>query len=284
MNLDVRLPILLRQLRLPTVAANYARYAQEASQSGQGYEEYLLALLNEETSQRDINRRKRLIREARFPVLRTLDELDFSVIPSLNKTKVLQLADGEYIQQCENIALIGGIGTGKTHVATSLGLCACEQGHKVRFYTAAGLINELLEAQESHTISKLEARLMKYKLIILDEVGFIPFSQKGAQMLFSFISQRYQRGSLIVTSNLGFAEWTEVFGDPRLTSALLDRLTHRCHILEFKGKSHRFRQSLQRQAESSDSPVVGGPTSESLAEDNGEDSNEEEEISNSSVE
>ena len=257
MSLDVRLPLLLRQLRLPTVAANYARYAQEASQSGQRYEEYLLALLNEEVSQRDINRRKRLIREAKFPVLRTLDEFDFSVIPSLNKTMVLQLTDGEYMKQYENIALIGGIGTGKTHVATSLGLCACEQGYKVRFYTAAGLINELLEAQESHTISKLEARLMKYKLIILDEVGFIPFSQKGAQMLFGFISQRYQRGSLIVTSNLGFSEWTEVFGDPRLTSALLDRLTHRCHILEFKGKSHRFRQSLQRQAGSPDSLAEG---------------------------
>ena len=119
MSLDVRLPILLRQLRLPTVAANYARYAQEASQSGQRYEEYLLALLNEEVSQRDINRRKRLIREAKFPVLRTLDEFDFSVIPSLNKTKVLQLTDGEYMQQCENIALIGGIGTGKTHIAIS---------------------------------------------------------------------------------------------------------------------------------------------------------------------
>ena len=283
MNLDVRLPILLRQLRLHTVVANYARYAQEASQSGQGYEEYLLALLNEEVSQRDINRRKRLIREAKFPVLRTLDELDFSVIPSLNKTKVLQLADGEYIQQCENIALIGGIGTGKTHVATSLGLCACEQGHKVRFYTAAGLINELLEAQESHTISKLEARLMKYKLIILDEVGFIPFSQKGAQMLFSFISHTsffflavgdptYQRGSLIVTSNLGFAEWTEVFGDPRLTSALLDRLTHRCHILEFTGKSYRFRQSLQRQAGSSD---LLAEDNDEEAEDSSEDNNEE---------
>jgi DNA replication protein DnaC len=219
----------VRILRLPTVAANYARFAQEASQSGQRYEEYLLALLNEEVNQRDINRRKRLVGEARFPVLRTLDEFDFSVIP-----------------RYENIALIGGIGTGKTHVAISLGLAACEQGHKVRFYTAAGLTNELLEAQESHGISKLEARLMKCKLIILDEVGFIPFSQKGAQMLFGFISQRYQRGSLIVTSNLGFAEWTEVFGDPRLTSALLDRLTHRCHILEFTGKSYRFRQSLQQ--------------------------------------
>ena len=275
MSLDARLPrlhLLLRQLRLPTVAANYARFAQEASQSGQRYEEYLLALLNEEVNQRDINRRKRLVREARFPVLRTLDEFDFSVIPSLSKTKVIQLADGEYIQRCENIALIGGIGTGKTHVAISLGLFACEQGHKVRFYTAAGLINELLEAQEHKSISKLEARLMKYKLVILDEVGFIPFSQKGAQMLFGFISQRYQRGSLIVTSNHGFAEWTEVFGYPRLTSALLDRLTHRCHILEFKGKSHRFRQSLQRQAGSSGS----------LAEDNDKDNNQE--VSNSSEE
>jgi len=276
MNLDVRLPILLRQLRLPTVAANYARFAQEAAQSSQRYEEYLLALLNEEVSQRDVNRRKRLVREARFPVLRTLDELDFSIIPSLNKAKVLQLADGEYIQQRQNIALIGGIGTGKTHVAISLGLCACEQGHKVRFYTAAGLINELLEAQESHSIGKLEARLMKYKLIILDEVGFIPFSQKGAHllrtqramMLFSFISQRYQRGSLIVTSNLGFAEWTEVFGDPRLTSALLDRLTHRCHILEFTGKSYRFRQSLQRQSGSS-----GLSGEDNSAEDNVEEVN-----------
>lgn len=275
MSLDARLPVLLRQLHLPTVAANYARYAQEATQSGQRYEEYLLALLNEEFSQRYINRRKRLIREAHFPVLRILDEFDFNVIPSLSKVKVMQLADGEYIQRSENIALVGGIGTGKTHVAISLGLAACEQGHKVRFYTAAGLINELLEAQEAHVISKLEARLMKYKLIILDEVGFIPFSQKGAQMLFTFISQRYQRASLIVTSNLGFAEWTEVFGDARLTSALLDRLTHRCHILEFSGKSYRFRQSLQSRTGLSKS---SGSLEDK--EDKGEGNNEE--VNNSS--
>jgi DNA replication protein DnaC len=133
-------------------------------------------------------------------------------------------------------------------MATALGMLACEQGHRVRFYTAAGLINELLEAQEARRLSKLEAWLMKQELIILDEVGFVPFSQHGAQMLFAFVSQRYLRGSLIVTSNLAFAEWTEVFGDPRLTSALLDRFTHRCHILEFKGESYRFRQSLHRQA------------------------------------
>ena len=251
MSVDARISILLRHLRLPTVAANYARFAKEAAHDGQSHEEYLLALLDHEVNQREINRRKRRIREARFPVVCTLDEFDFSAIPSLSKTRVLQLADGEYIQRHENLALIGSIGTGKTHVAISLGLAGCEQGHRVRFYTAAGLINELLEAQEAHTITKIESRLMKYDLMILDEVGFIPFSQKGAQMLFSFISQRYLRGSLIVTSNLAFAEWTEVFGDPRLTSALLDRLTHRCHILEFSGKSYRFRQSIQRQGKSS---------------------------------
>jgi DNA replication protein DnaC len=247
MSLDLRLPILLRQLRLPTVAANYRKFAQEASHSGQPYEEYLLALLEHEANQRDVNRRKRRVQEARFPVLRTLDEFDFAALPSLNRTKVLDLARGEYIERHENVALIGSIGTGKTHVAVALGLAACEQGRRVRFYTAAGLINELLEAQEAHRLSRLETWLMKQDLIILDEVGFVPFSQRGAQMLFAFISQKYLRGSLVVTSNLAFAEWTEVFGDPRLTSALLDRMTHRCHILKFDGESYRFRQSLQRQ-------------------------------------
>jgi DNA replication protein DnaC len=263
MSLDVRLPILLRQLRLPTVASNYHKFAQEAAQTRQPYEEYLLALLEHELNQRDVNRRKRRVQEARFPVLRTLDEFDFAAIPSLNRAKVLELARGEYIQQRENVAMIGAIGTGKTHIAIALGLAACEQAHRVRFYTAAGLINELLEAQEAHRLSRLETWLMKQDLIILDEVGFIPFSQRGAQMLFTFISQRYLRGSLIITSNLAFAEWTEVFGDPRLTSALLDRLTHRCHILEFAAESYRFRQSLQRQTTAgmtSGAEGLAGPT------------------------
>lgn len=253
MSLDVRLPILLRQMRLPTVAANYRKFAQEAARSGQPYEEYLLALLQHEANQRDVNRRKRRVQEARFPVLRTLDEFDFAALPSLNRSKVLDLAHSEYIERHENVALIGSIGTGKTHVAVALGLAACELGRRVRFYTAAGLINELLEAQELNRLSKLEAWLMKQELIILDEVGFVPFSQRGAQMLFAFMSQKYLRGSLIVTSNLAFAEWTEVFGDPRLTSALLDRFTHRCHILEFKGQSYRFRQRLHQQAETAPS-------------------------------
>jgi DNA replication protein DnaC len=247
MSLDVRLSILLRQLRLPTVASNYRKFAQEAARSGQPYEDYLLALLEHEADQREVNRRKRRIQEARFPLLRTLDEFDFRAIPGLSQTKVLELARGEYVERRENVALIGAIGTGKTHIAIALGLAACEQGRRVRFYTAAGLINELLEAQETRRLSKLENWLMRQDLVIIDEVGFVPFSQRGAQMLFTFISQKYLRGSLLMTSNLAFAEWTEVFGDPRLTSALLDRLTHRCHILEFAGDSYRFRQSLQRQ-------------------------------------
>jgi DNA replication protein DnaC len=247
MSLDVRLTFLLRQLRLPTVAANYRKFAVEAALASKPYEEYLLALLQHEANQREINRRKRRIQEARFPLPRTLDEFDFRAIPGLNQNKVLDLARGEYLERHENVALIGGIGTGKTHIATALGLAACEQGRRVCFYTAAGLINELLEAQEARRLSKLESGLMRQELVIIDEVGFVPFSQRGAQMLFAFVSQKYLRGSLLVTSNLPFADWTEVFGDPRLTSALLDRLTHRCHILEFPGESFRFRQSLQSQ-------------------------------------
>ncbi len=148
-----------------------------------------------------MNRRKRRVLEARFPVLRTLEEFEFQAIPGLSQSKVLALARGEYLEHRENIAMIGAIGTGKTHVAIALGLMACEQGRRVRFYTAAGLINDLLEAQETHRLSKLESWLMKQDQIIVDEVGFVPFSQRGAQMLFSFISQRYLRGSLIVTSN-----------------------------------------------------------------------------------
>lgn len=249
-SLDIRLKDLLRQLRLPTVAANYNKLASEAAETGQPYAEYLLALLEQEVSQRDVNRRKRRIHEARFPVLNTLDGYDFSVIPSLSKPKVLKLADGDFIDKAENAVFVGAIGTGKTHLATAVGLAACEQGRRVRFFTAAGLINELLEAAEQHRLSRLENTLMKQDLIIIDELGFVPFSQQGSQMLFSFISQRYLQGSVLITTNLAFTDWTEVFQDPRLVGALLDRLTHHCHVLEFSGDSFRFRQSLERQSAS----------------------------------
>lgn len=244
---EARLPLLFRQLKLPTVAAHYRRLAQEAAASGQPYEEYLLSLLEEEVSQRDINRRKRRIRDARFPRLHTLDEYDFSLMPDLPQQKILQLARCDFIDQAENIVFVGGIGTGKTHLAISIGLAGCQLGKRVRFFTAAGLVNTLLEAAEQHRLSRVERLLMKQDLIIIDEVGFVPFSQQGANMLFTFVSQRYLQGSLLVTTNLAFADWGEVFGNALSVGPLLDRLTHRCHIVQFAGDSYRFRQSLERQ-------------------------------------
>jgi DNA replication protein DnaC len=246
---EARLPLLLKQLRLPTVAANFSRLAKEAASGGQPYEEYLLSLLEQEVTQRDINRRKRRIRDAHFPRLYTLDEYDFSLMPDLPQEKILQLARCDFMDQAENVVFVGAIGTGKTHLAISLGLAACQQGRQVRFFTAAGLVNTLLEAAEQHRLSRLEKLLMKQDLVIIDEVGFVPFSQQGANMLFTFVSQRYLQGSLLVTTNLAFADWGEVFGNAISVGPLLDRLTHRCHIVQFSGDSYRFRQSLERQQE-----------------------------------
>jgi len=237
----------LKRLRLPTMSRHYQKLAQEASEGNQPYEEYLLKLLEMEVAQREENAQKRRIAQARFPYLRTLDQFDFSAIPSVNKAKVLELAKGDYLARKENVILVGNMGTGKTHTAISLGLLACRQGKRVRFYTATGLINDLLEAQEDHTLGKRVAQLHKLDLLILDEVGFVPFTPEGSRLLFQTCSERYLRGSLLITTNLEFARWVEVFGDERLTAALLDRLTHHCHILEFNGDSYRFKESLRLQ-------------------------------------
>jgi DNA replication protein DnaC len=175
-----------------------------------------------------------------------LDSFDFSALPSLNKALVIELSRGSFVDRRENVIFIGSYGTGKTHLATALGVAACQQGKRARFYTAAGLINELLEAHAQLRISRLEAALAKCDLIILDELGFVPFSKEGAEALFTFCSSRYERGSLVITTNLDFARWKEVFGDEALTGALLDRLTHRCHIIEMNGDSYRFKESLRR--------------------------------------
>jgi len=237
----------LKQLRLPAIAQSYNKLAREAGEANMPYENYLLALLEMETAQRDQNTTRKRITGARFPYLRTLDQFDFSAILSLSKGKVLELSRGEYIRAKENLIAVGNTGTGKTHLAISLGLLACQQGWKVRFYTAAGLINELSEAQAQQRLSRLEKQLARQDLIILDEVGFIPFTPAGSHTLFQFCSGRYLKGSMIITTNLEFERWTEVFGDERLTAALLDRLTHKCHILEMNGDSYRFKESLRRQ-------------------------------------
>jgi DNA replication protein DnaC len=239
----------LRQLRLPTFLHNYRKFAEDAVQKDLDYERFLLALAEQEVIQREQNRIARRIKAARFPVLKELADFDFSLIPKLNKAKILDLARGEYIDRHEPILMVGNPGVGKTHIATGLGLAACRQGRKVRFYTAARLVNELLQAQDEHRLHAFIASALKQHVIILDELGFIPFSSTGAQSLFTFCSELYERVTLIVTTNLKFADWIQVFGDERLTAALLDRLTHRAHILEFLGESHRFRQRMQEESE-----------------------------------
>jgi DNA replication protein DnaC len=246
MEPDLLIQTQCKRLRLPTFARNYQKFAQEAAQAHQTFQQYLLALLEQEVLQREANQERRRIQAAKFPVLRTLDAFDFSIVPSVNKSKILELARGEYIKQCENILFVGEIGTGKTHLATALGIAACRQGRRVRFFTAANLINELTEARDEKRLLRLQTQLMKQDVIVLDEVGFVPFSPHGSQLLFQFCSERYQRGSMILTTNLEFPRWTEVFGDPQLTGALLDRITHQCHIIECHGDSYRFKQSMKK--------------------------------------
>jgi DNA replication protein DnaC len=237
----------LKELRLPAFLKHYRPFAEDAAQANQSYDRYLLALAEQEVAHRERNRQQRLIRAAHFPVQKELADFDFGCVPSLSKQRVLELAQGEYIRQAEPLLLVGNPGLGKTHIATGLALAACRQGHRVRFYTAAALVNELLQAQDERRISKLLAGALKQRLVVLDELGFIPFTATGAQLIFQFCATLYERVALIVTTNLRFADWTQVFGDERLTAALLDRLTHRAHILEFSGaESYRFRTRLQR--------------------------------------
>ncbi len=240
----------LKELRLPMFLKHWRSFAQDAVASNHSYERFLLALSEQEVTQRDQNRKERRIKAARFPVLKELSDFDFSAIPELSKSQVLQLAQGDYIPKAESVILIGTPGVGKTHIAISLGLEACRQGHKVRFYNAAALVNDMIQAQDEHRLPRFLARALKHHLIIIDELGFIPFSSSGSHLVFQLLSSAYERVSVMVTSNLGFADWTQVFGDERLTAALLDRLTHRSHILEFVGESYRFRQRMKKQEQS----------------------------------
>jgi DNA replication protein DnaC len=186
---------------------------------------------------------ERRIRSARFPVTKSLDSFDFTVIPSLNKALVLELARCDYISRKENVLALGNSGTGKTHIALGLGLAACQKGYGVRFVTAASLVHELIEARDEKRLIRYQKQLTRYELLIVDELGFVPLSKSGAELLFEILSQRYERSATFITSNLPFNEWTEILGSERLTGALLDRLTHHVHILEMNGSSYRLHQS-----------------------------------------
>lgn len=244
MTENLLLDTYLKQLRLPIFLKNWQKFAEDAIQANLSYDRYLQSLAEQEVSQREKNREERRIKAARFPVLKELADFDFSCVSSLNKLQVLDLARGSYIQKAESILMVGNPGLGKSHLATGLALAACRQGYKVRFYNAAGLVNELILAQEKHQVPRLLASTLKYHLIVLDELGFIPFTPSGAQLMFQFCSALYERVAVVVTTNLRFADWVQVFGDEHLTAALLDRLTHRSTVLEFVGESFRFRQRM----------------------------------------
>lgn len=230
------------QLKLGTFGKNYAAFAKDASKSNKPYEAYLKALMEEEILQRSNNRIKSLISNARFPNRKSLGEFKFDAVPKLSKAKIRQLSDCHYIDQAHNICFMGQTGLGKTHLAIALGLEACKKKYRVLFYSAAKLVNEFIEARADLTLAKLEKKLAKADLIVLDELGYIPFSKEGAEHLFQFFANRYERGSIIVTTNLEFSDWTHFMGDSTMTSALLDRFTHHCEIFTLIGESYRFKQ------------------------------------------
>ena len=252
MSVNPSLERALEQLRLRSMREHYERLAADAAGANLSYERYLQMLVEQELYQRELTRQNRCVAQAHFPVLKELADFDWEAIPSLNKARILALTQGSYLEQAETVLLIGNPGLGKTHIATSLGLAACRQGQRVRFYTAAGLISELIQAQSEHRLARALTALHKYRLLIVDELGFLPLSQTGAHLLFQFCSSLHEQVSLIVTSNLRFAEWTQLFGSESLTAALLDRLTARAHIVEFVGESYRLRQRRQRDQQAGD--------------------------------
>ena len=233
----------LKTLRLPTMLAEYAKLSREAADADEDYQQYLLRLTELEVATPSANALASRIKSAGFPTLKDLETYDFDLMPSLSKQKILELARGQWIAEKTNACFIGNAGTGKTHLSVALGQAACRAGQRVRFFTAAGLVNQLEEAQKKYRLKRLLSALDKVDLLIVDELGYLSFSRGGAELLFQVFADRYERGSILITSNLPFSEWGQVFQGERMTAALLDRFTHRCHIFEMNGESYRFRDS-----------------------------------------
>lgn len=236
----------LKELKLPTFLRDYDSVGAVCSQERCDYPTYLLRLAERELIDRERRATERRIKEAAFPVLKTIETFDFAAQVSINEPLVRELLRGEYISKRENLLLVGNPGTGKTHLATALGFAACSQGKRVRFMTTTGLVTQLLEQREMRTLQRLHKQLERLDVLVLDELGYVPFSKTGAELLFDVVSRAYERTSLIVTTNLPFEQWTEVLGSERLTGALLDRLTHRVHILEANGQSYRLTDAKRR--------------------------------------
>jgi len=236
----------LKALKRPTFLRDYTSVAAVCSQERSSYPQYLFRLTERELIDRERRATERRIKEAQFPVLKTIETFHFTAQPTLNEALVRELLRGEYMAKKENVLLVGNPGTGKTHLASALGFAACSQGRRVRFVTTTALVTQLLEARDNKMLQRLHKQLERLDLIILDEMGYVPFSKTGAELLFDVVGRAYERTSLILTTNLPFEQWMEVLGSERLTGAMLDRLTHRVHILEANGPSYRLQDAKSR--------------------------------------
>jgi len=235
-----------KAVRVPTMGANFLTLAEQAVKENHSHIRYLEALLAMECEERDRHAIGNRIRDAQLPRMKTLEEFDFTQAPQIPAARIRELAEGGYIGRSEPVVLIGDAGTGKSHLATGLCLAACRQKRRVRFTTAAPLVNELVEAKQNNQVRRMMNRWQRYELIALDEVGYVPLADIGAEFLFQVISDRAERAAIIVTTNLPFSEWTTVFPNPRLCKALLDRITDRAHIIETGTESFRFRRTMEK--------------------------------------
>jgi DNA replication protein DnaC len=236
----------LKALRLPTVAAECEKVAAQAAGDNVDHLTFLLQLLELELLDREKRAAERRLKAAKFPTLKSLDNFDFAARPSVSKVLLAELARCEFVDKRENVIFVGNPGTGKSHLATALGAQACHKGYRVRFFRVTELVTALMEARDERSFLRLKGQLEKLDLLVLDELGYVPASKVGAELLFDVISTAYERTSLIITTNLPFESWTEVLGSERLTGATLDRLTHRCRIIETKGESYRLKEASAR--------------------------------------
>lgn len=245
----------LRTLGLPAFLELYQSYARDAARNGLSPEQFLLGLCEAEIADRDAKRIELAIRRARFPFLKEISDYDFTAVENIPKTLILELAQGGYMDRAENLILVGNPGLGKTHLGIGLAVAACRQGKRVRFYKAAALVNDLQVAQKKLTLSGFLARFVKLDLLVLDELGFIAVDKAGAQLLFQLMSDLYEQVSVVITSNLRFGDWNQIFADDKMTAAFLDRLTHKGRIIEFVGDSYRYRHRLQQNGTGEKQPV-----------------------------